>query len=162
MVALVSLAQAQESVSSVLTRHFSLPGSDVASFSRAALRFLFARASTFYGLPEYQQVIFVCLNLGVHGPRHDSRMIRFIAASLGTYMLMMYFAASLTTSKILPASCQSSEHIPSVRDQRNMIRAKSPSPSAVANCASRGKRVRDAAPKAARFCSTCLIAKPPR
>jgi hypothetical protein len=98
---------------------------------------------------------FVC-NLSSH------QKSRIIAASLGAYMLMMFFAASLTSSKVQIVSLQSSEPVISSRHRRNISRAESPSPAAHGIWAGRAKRGRHSVPKAARFCDICLIPKAPR
>jgi hypothetical protein len=77
-------------------------------------------------------------------------------------MMMMFVAASLTSSKVQIVSLQSSEPAISLRHQRNINRAESPYPAAHASRAGREKRGRHAVPKAARFCETCLIPKAPR
>jgi|LauGreDrversion4_2_1035121.scaffolds.fasta_scaffold916433_1 hypothetical protein len=96
---------------------------------------------------------------GCHCLPHSTFWARIIAASLGTYMLMLYFAASVTSSRIeAQVSCQSPHVKRPAQRRRNSVRAESP-PATVSGS---GKRGLHPVSKSDRFCRTCLIFKPPR
>jgi hypothetical protein len=84
---------------------------------------------------------------------------RIIAALLGLYMLMFYFAASVTSSKVEAAVSSKSTHLKrSEQRRRNPVRAESPA----AAVSGAGKRGHDSINRTDRFCRTCLIFKQPR